>query len=616
MATQPTPKPEGFLESLLNAASPAGAEGRPSDILQGPKQLVTHPIDSIKLLAGAMNDTSNSELGQSAAAYAKGDVGRGLLHGLGYALPMVGPLVAKAGEQSNAHNFSGAAGTTLGAVAPIIAGEMAKPSAPLAGEHPQIAASAISEHANTGGSTFDPRTGQNLAGSRKIAVGIAPEHAAVSDVPFTPDQYSQFVGTHRDVLAGHPNVAVGTQFDPTTGLHRMELVGTTTSKTAANNIATHLGEDHAYNLATDEKIPTGVDPSTERQPSHLSVNERIGELNSQTPQKTPYSGVHYSDASMDTIDGARRGTSGASAEAQRLRLGTQTGQGDDAPAGFHTYRSGALPDAAMAAKKNTYQVRGQMAFASTEHPEFQNGYSEGVQKAIQAGADPETAHKLGLNAAEHAVQNAGFDGYFSPKHPNMRFHFGSEPAIPTAPKGIPELDWAKAYGPAKTDFGGNVPAESQGFDFSPPKDYGDSARQDVEKRMGGPLPRGQAEQRSASTAAQWPEKYRNAPKNVSSTGGGGANYSAADLDAFKAKHNITPNGSGESAASAEAVNRVASEKANGIRRVAIDTRSGIEKPLIGVDAVDYQPQPHEIVIQRSPQGDVELARGHSAGRLK
>jgi hypothetical protein len=114
--------------------------------------------------------------------------------------------------------------------------------------------------------------------------------------------------------------------------------------------------------------------------------------------------------------------------------------GDDAPAGFHTYKSGTFPDALMAAKKNTYAVRGQKAFASTDHPEFQTGYSRGVQRAAGAGADPQTAHKLGLNAAEHAVKDAGYDGYFSPKHPNTRFHFGSEPAVPNGPRPIPELE--------------------------------------------------------------------------------------------------------------------------------------------------------------------------------
>lgn len=56
------------------------------------------------------------------------------------------------------------------------------------------------------------------------------------------------------------------------------------------------------------------------------------------------------------------------------------------------------------------------------------------------------------------------------------------------------------YGPLKKDFMGRVPEENLGFDPNPPVDYGAKAREDVERRMGGPLPRGQAERRIAEVA--------------------------------------------------------------------------------------------------------------------
>jgi len=546
----------------------------------------------------------------------------------GYSLPYrgaallgsaVGVNVPGMEDSAKQGSVGGVLGHTVVPTAMTLGGEAVSHMLP--GEHPQVATEAMHEHAATGGSTFEPTTGKNLSGSKKIAVGIAPEHAAISEKPFTPEQYSQFVGAHRDLLARNPNVAVGTYHDPVSGLHSMELVGTTSSKTAATNLASHLGEDHTYNLATDEKIPTGA--SGDRQPSPMSVNERIADLHSQTPTKSTYSGVHYAETPTDMINGSRRGMPGADgvppAEAARLRLGSKTGQGKDAPGGFYTYKAGALPDAATASRKNMYAVRGRMAFASTDHPEFQNGYAQGVQNAMNAGADAVTAHQLGLNAAEHALHDAGFDGYYSPKHPDIRFHFGNEPAVPVAPKVAPELDLG-SYGPEKMDFQGAVPKDNLGFDFSPPKDYGDSARADVEKRMGGPLPRGKTEQRSASTAAMWPEKYRNGPKTLSANEGGGANYTADDLAKFKAKHGIgdvqktVENGSGDSAASLEAISRAASEKSNGVQRVKIDTRSGREIPLIGVDAVDAKPGPYEVIVQKSPTGDVELARGTHARR--
>jgi hypothetical protein len=556
MATQPTPQP-GFISQLLHAAA--------EDIkgLATPAAFSPYPGMDQDAKSAAASEAGQQDQSRKAA---------------GYSLPYratvpfaesVGLNVPGMESEAQKGHVGGVLGHAAAPLAVMGAGEALGHALP--GEHPQIASEALHEHIKTGGSTVDPRTGQSLAGSRHYVVGVSPETVHATPKAPTPEQYNSFVAEHRDVLARNPNTAIGTSYDPATGLHKMELVATTTSKTAAHDMASHLGEDHAYHLGTDQKIPTGA--AGEWQPSPLAVEDRLKELQARTPQQETYSGTHFSDAKIDMIDGSRRGMSGTSAEAKRLRLGSQTGMGDDAPAGFHTYRSGALPDAPMAAKKSAYQVRGRMAFASTEHPSFQQGYAEGVSRASQAGADPQTAHQLGLNAAERAVQDAGFDGYFSPKHPDVRFHFGSEPAVPAGPKAAPEIDWNKPYGPKKADFHAEVPQENMGFDFTPAKDYGNAARADVERRMGGPLPRGQAERRGGAPGG------------------------------------VTPNGSGESAASMEAINRVASEKKGGVKRVRIDTRSGNEMPLIGTDAVDAQAGPYDVIVQRTPQGDVELDRG-------
>src|SRR5438034_3298340 len=75
----------------------------------------------------------------------------------------------------------------------------------------------------------------------------------------------------------------------------------------------------------------------------------------------------------------------------------------------------------------------------------------------------------------------------------------------------------------------------------------------------------------------------------------------------------TLNASGESAASQEAINRLASERANKITRVRIDTRSGREIPLVGADAVDAKAGPHDKIVQRQTgKPDVVLDRGPQA----
>jgi len=292
----------------------------------------------------------------------------------------------------------------------------------------KLAEQAIHDHIKTGGSTVDPRTGQNLSGTRNIAVGIAPEHAAVHEKVPTPREHDDFVAMNHDVLEKHQNSAVGTHYDPRTGMHHMEVVGLTPSKNAALEMGAHLGENHVYNLATDEKIPTGA---AGRAPSHLSVDQRFDYLRAKSPTRQPYTGTHFSDEKLDKIEGARRGELGAkkmpatNADHKRVRLGTKTGAGPDAPDGFYSVKAGHIAPPLMAAKKHPHQVRGSFAFATTDHPAFQQGYAAGHQNALAAGAKPDVAHGLGLNAAEHALSDAGFDGYTTPTHPGVHFHFGS-----------------------------------------------------------------------------------------------------------------------------------------------------------------------------------------------
>lgn len=69
----------------------------------------------------------------------------------------------------------------------------------------------------------------------------------------------------------------------------------------------------------------------------------------------------------------------------------------------------------------------------------------------------------------------------------------------------------------------------------------------------------------------------------------------------------------DQSASPEAINRLKTEKSLGIKKVKIDTRSKKETPLFGVDAIDIQPQPFEVIIQRQPgKADVVISSGTKA----
>jgi hypothetical protein len=268
----------------------------------------------------------------------------------------------------------------------------------------------IMDHAATGGSTVDPRTGESLVGKRLWAVGAAPEAAMVSTNPPTHEELAGFAAMHQSVFDQHPNAHIGTAHDPETGLHHTEIVAVTPSKNAALDAATQFGENHIYNLATDEKVPTGHQGDRPTVPE--SISERFQALRDSSPPKQPFSGVHYSDAKLDFIDGSRRGTSGVGQENSRLR-----GNDGDAPAGFYVYKAGTLAEPQLAARKNAYPVRGNFAFAdAATDPTYAEAYNTG-----------------GPNSAERALQDQGYDGYYSSKHPGIHFIFGSHQLAPTKP---------------------------------------------------------------------------------------------------------------------------------------------------------------------------------------
>lgn len=288
---------------------------------------------------------------------------------------------------------------------------------------------AIRLHHATGGSTFNAR-GENLAGRHLWATNAVPEGTLTLDRAPTPDEHAQFAQMHAGLLQ-HPNAAVGTHHDTRTGLHHVELVGVTPNKHAALDLAQSLGEDNVHGLANHEKLHTGV---TGR-PDFISHSpaERLDLLHQASPKKQPYSGTHYSNSSMDTIEGSRRGMpdpktgQAAGGEAWRLRLGSnsQGKIGPDAPAGFYTHDAGSLPDHAMVARKFAHPVSGHLAIGSTDSPEFTNAHKETMTRALLAGADPKTAHGLGINAGEHALKDHGYDGYRSPNQPGTTFLYGN-----------------------------------------------------------------------------------------------------------------------------------------------------------------------------------------------
>ena len=72
------------------------------------------------------------------------------------------------------------------------------------------------------------------------------------------------------------------------------------------------------------------------------------------------------------------------------------------------------------------------------------------------------------------------------------------------------------------------------------------------------------------------------------------------------------NASGESAASQEAIKATNADKAAGVRTIRIDTRSGKETPVTGIDARDAKAGPFELIVRRGRDGELVIDRGAKA----
>ena len=170
----------------------------------------------------------------------------------------------------------------------------------------------------------------------------------------------------------------------------------------------------------------------------------------------------------------------------------------------------------------------------------------------------------------------------------------------TAPMNASELDQAiKGRKPVTTPFD-----ETEGAR--------DTMNRDLEtKRLG--TPRTQPEV-NTQAASDW---HNEALEMAKEKLGPKASISDVLQEAAKIQkegpEQLSINGSGESGASQEAINRVASEKTQGIKTYRVDTRSGHEVPISGVDAVDAVAGPFERIIQRAADGsETELDAGAKA----
>jgi hypothetical protein len=133
-------------------------------------------------------------------------------------------------------------------------------------------------------------------------------------------------------------------------------------------------------------------------------------------------------------------------------------------------------------------------------------YSYAASKAMGIPAQMDTGvilKKLGVKNPDAFQVRTQVEGPQNFTYPNQDDLYGGGPQSPrggpSSPPPSPEAAKADAvreataqrYGPPKADFKGKVPPENMGFNPNPAPDYGNKVRADVERRMGGPLKRGE-----------------------------------------------------------------------------------------------------------------------------
>jgi hypothetical protein len=303
------------------------------------------------------------------------------------------------------------------------------------------------------------------------------------------------------------------------------------------------------------------------------------------PLKEPVELEHHSNASLKSGDfllGSKRGAINSELSRPAGQEATRLNKGDGAPPGSYFYEKGTRAEHQIAARKHTYILKGEKSIATLEtSPEFQNAFKSTYQKAINDGNNQTDAQHIAINAAEHAVQNTGYDGYRSSRYPGTVFLFGDHQIFkPGEDPDEPEL----------------TPHPNLPKDFLPP----------AAEAATPPQP-------ATQTSAVSPRRAISAPKKPGSAKTGPVSPTKPPMTP---PTQVSVGASGESAASLEAINRLQSEKNRGIGRFRIDTRSGQETPLIGVDAIDARPGKFDVIIERSKNGQLILDSGPQARPLK
>jgi hypothetical protein len=249
----------------------------------------------------------------------------------------------------------------------------------------------VAAHNTNGGSTFDTQ-GNNLSGANKYSVGSYPERTAQVEGELTPEHIRRFKTLNADLLnqEGH---GIGTWLDHDTGKHVIDVARLYDDRGEAVSAGKAANQKAIYHLGGEGEIPTGGtgEPVKPLQLHHYS------NVNGLTETDPEFFGTGKS--------GAERNRAKESGFPKRTYFATEGYKEPAIQGQKYKYRSEIDPS-------KLYNI---------------DDDKDGLwQKGWQNG---------GATAAEIAVKNAGYSGYYSPEQGNAAAIFNKHPV-----EQVPDLD--------------------------------------------------------------------------------------------------------------------------------------------------------------------------------
>lgn len=146
-------------------------------------------------------------------------------------------------------------------------------------------------HGRTGGSTFNPRTGENMAGAKEYAVGILSDMpgrtAKIPGKVVTREQFQQFLSQNADVLS-NPSTRVGSWYDAANDTSVLDVVVTSKDKAVATFLGKKYDQQGIFDLSSidpktgkpirDGYIPTGGSGEGRAQGAPASAMARVNSV--------------------------------------------------------------------------------------------------------------------------------------------------------------------------------------------------------------------------------------------------------------------------------------------------------------------------------------------------